>query len=220
MTNAVAQITNSVSPINGLDVVNAVNGFYSSAFSHTVWLLGILIGLIGIVVPAAYYFLQSRQLALKEKILSEHLENEVSKLGATLRKTNLEFLEEKQKATQVEFEKLEANITSELHFAKGGICLVQANAFLSAGDHKTALQSFTWAIDQFSKVPSAVQIQTCLRAVIEGVLPLLKKNDFIDSESTDHLNKIIELTKEIKAKGLLNEKIDELNKAWAEAKKR
>jgi hypothetical protein len=27
MTNLVAQLTNSISPINGLDVVNAVNGF-------------------------------------------------------------------------------------------------------------------------------------------------------------------------------------------------
>ena len=224
MTNAVVQITNSTSPINGLDVVNAVNKFYSSAFNHTVWLLGILIGLFGVVVPVAYYFLQNRQLELKEKALekslSEYLKQEVAKLGEALRKENNNSLKIEHNATQQRFSQLEKNINADIAGAKGGIFHVQGNTALQAGHYVEALKSFTRAVEHFLEGDLLENVQMTLHIMIDKILPKLSKNDFATPKIISESQCCLKTARNAESHNLLNGDIDRLEKVLAEAQAR
>ena len=131
MTNELITVTNVVSrEISGLDVVNSVNGFYSTAFDHILWLLGTLILLLGIVVPLVFYFFQKRQLALKEKALSEELESQFAQLSQALKKENADFFSNEKIALKKEIERLEMEAQKQMSFVAAGICSVQANIYL------------------------------------------------------------------------------------------
>jgi hypothetical protein len=209
MTNAVSNITNSPASINGLDVVEKVNGFYTTAFDHAfsqiLWLLGILIVLLGIIVPVVYYFLQNRQLALKEKALTEYLEKEVSKLGDSFREKNQIFLDG-----------LEKKLKGEILHAKAGVCLVQGNSYLRAGQKKNALSSYAWVLTLFTQAPDLKQVQASLRFQAEQVFPKVNKNDF-DTDISAQFNEAIKLISEIKAGGLLDVDFEKYKKEFAAA---
>ena len=218
MTNAVAQATNSLSPINGLDVVNAVNGFYSSAFNHTIWLLGALLTILGFAVPAIYYFLQKRQLALKEKALFDRLEKEVVNLGESLRQANINFLTEQKTAMEDRFEVLESKINTEAAMAGGRSFHLQGNAQKDKGLFESALESYMLALEYYCKAKRLNAAQRVMRLITKVVLPEMKAKQFSE-ENIQHLNRALESATNLKS-DLLNTDIDELKKALADAKNR
>jgi len=213
MTNAVAQITNPVSPINGLDVVNAVNGFYSTAFNHTVWLLGALMTILGFVVPVFYFALAKWQLKLREQKLLEALEKR-------LLEANAKFMEDDKAIFKRTFEILESQTKKELWIAQGGIYHLQGNIQLDAGNNVDSAFSFTEAIRFYSMAGELKFVQQMLGVLTTGTLPKLKKSDFNSSELKAEFQDAVTIPGKIEAKGLLDVSIEKLKNAIATAQLR
>ena len=227
MTNAVLEITNSVAPINGLEVVKQVNDFYTSsfgyAFNHIFWLLTGMLTLLGIAVPAAYYFLQNRQLELKEKALektlNEYLKQEIANIDESLHKEIQKLLKAEREEMQQKFDKLKKNTNDNLARANAGIFHVQGLAAFNAGDHLEALKSFTRAIEFFLAGDLLEHVQLTMTN-IKNNLPKLSKKDFSDPKIMSELHAALETTKKAQPHNLLNNDIKQLEKALAAAQAR
>jgi hypothetical protein len=207
MTNTVAQITNSVSPINGLDVVNAVNGFYSGAFTNIAWLLGILVTLFGIAVGAIYYLIQNLQLKLQKEKLEKKFTADFEELKTNLREENQRIIDG-----------LGKKLKAEVQHAKAGICLVQGHFYLEKGNKKDALESYFLTIRYFSQTTDFKQLQGTLQYVT-GILADFSKSH-ISSEAIKRYEIAMESIGKIESKGLLDIDIEKIKKALAEAQKR
>lgn len=225
MTNALLTSTNTVvSNINGLEVVKQVNDFYSAAFDRAfgqiIWLLGILIGFLGIIVPLVYYFLQKRQLALKEQILTQRLQKEVEQLSESLSKTSKSFFEAERISITEKFNKLEAELQIKSSEAEASVFHLQGNMESGKGHFTAALRSYCSATKHYVKSGNLKCVQQMLGALKEFVLPKLKKTDFDDPEITSRLNKVLSEAENIQCQKLLDTRIEEVKKALAAAQKR
>ena len=209
MTNAVEQITNSISPINGLDVVNAVNGFYSSAFNHTIWLLGILITILGFAIPAVYFVLARIQLKIREKKLEEKFETkfrELEKAG--------------KNALKQEFERIEKDAKNKMVLLEGSLFYVLGNTQCEKGDYKGVLTHFAKTLKKAVEAECPQSFQVMIRFVTENVLPKMKKQDFENLNAETEFNEALDSGYKIPASNLLDLDIEEAKKSLAAAKAR
>jgi len=222
MTNAVEQITNPVSPINGLDVVNAVNGFYSSAFVHTCWLLGILITILGIAVPTAYYLLQNRQLKLKERSIEDNLvksiESKVTAARKSLSEENTKSLAQEMQKVMQKFGDLDQQTNRKLNFAVAGILQVQGNILSEKNEHFESVKSYLSAVKTFSIATAVESVRSNLLMATEQ-LSGVNKQDFEDGSLTKLANEAIEQIAELD-EVLLNDDVKKFKESLSEASNR
>ena len=195
VTNFVTVVsTNAQSGISGLDVVNQVKDFFSTAYTQTIWLLGSLITILGFAIPAVYFWLAKIQLKIREKKLAEQLKKDFEEFG----------------------KKLENTLKAEIHDAKGGVCFVQGKYFLQSGDKKNALKSFIAMVDNFAMAATDFKnLQGSVR-YLTGELEDFNKED-VSLEAANLFNKIIGPISKIQSGGLLDEDIEKLKNAFAEA---
>jgi len=220
MTNAIPEITNSPVAINGLDVVKKVNDFYATSFNHILWLLGVLIALLGIVVPVVYYFLQKRQLTLSEKIIIEGQKRDFEELEKKLKQESAQFQEAQRELAKKEFEQLESKINRRISFALGGLYMLQANFERERKSFRTAFESYIDGIEKFAEGLHLKAVQQNLRLATDKTLPELNKNHFRDEALAKKAATVIESVQKIEAKGLLDVDIRNFQKALANAQER
>ena len=207
MTNAVAQITNSVSPINGLDVVNAVNGFYSSAFNQIGWFLGILLTILGFAVPAFYYALAKWRMKIEVTQIEKKFE------------TKFEELEKAGKnAIKQEFERIEKDAKNKMILLEGSLFYVLGNMSCEKGDHNGALTHFAKTLKKAVQAECAQSFQVMVRFVTENVLPKMKKQDFENLNAETEFNEALDSGYKIPASNLLDFDIEAAKKSLAAAK--
>ena len=200
-------ITNAQPSSGGTDVVNSVNGFYSSAFTHTCWLLGILLTILGFAIPAAYFVLAKIQLKLREQKLIEQLKREIEETGKKLQTENSN-----------NFDALEKKLKTEIRHAKAGVCLVQGHFFMESGHKKPAIESYIATIKNFALTPDFKQLQGTLEC-LAGALKTCNRED-ITSEAAEAFPKIIESVGKIEVNGLLDTEVKNLKKEFKEAQER
>ena len=205
MTNAIAQITNSISPINGLDVVNAVNGFYSSAFNHTIWLLGILLTILGFAIPAVYFVLARIQLKIREKKLEEKFAQKFEALRKNL-----------QAETEEKFKALETLIKKEAHAATSRLFYVAAKNSEDEGRFKEALNLDVQAIEYGVLSSNFTGVQSFIRHTTKNVLPKMNKEHFSNVEFVSGIEAVIKSAGA--ADPLLKIDVDAFNAALEKAK--
>jgi hypothetical protein len=219
MTNTIP-ITNSIQPINGLDVVEQVDKFYSTAFDHLLWTLGTLILLLGVVVPLAFYFFQKRQLTLKEKALAEELKSQFANSEAALRKENADFLAQEKIVLKQAIDNLQNELNSKINDTCGVIFAMQGNIFLEKGMQQAAFDFFSKTLRYAVDTQNPVSVQGTLRFLTIQALPKMAKNHFADEAAVIRFKNAIEDASKMKSNGLLNADIQEIRKAFAEAQKR
>jgi len=219
MTNAVAQITNSVSPINGLDVVNAVNGFYSGAFTNIAWLLGILVTLFGIAIGAIYYLLQNLQLKLQKEKLEKRFAADFAVLEKTLREKTLNLFESEKMALRQELVRMENELTQKNKNTMAGVFYLAAETQFRSGNIKGALMGYAQALESVVEGKALTSIQSLLKHLTVEILPTLTKKDFKDESIKNSFDKALELTAKLKEQ-LLGSDIEDVKKALVEAQKR
>jgi tetratricopeptide (TPR) repeat protein len=208
MTNAVAQqITNPVSPINGLDVVNAVNGFYSSAFNHTIWLLGSLLTIFGFAIPAVYFVLAKIQLKIREKMLEVKFTQKFEALAKSL-----------QEETEKKFKVLETAIEKEAQISNAKIFYIAGKIMQDAGTFKEALDAYVQAIGSAVQSSDLERVQKFIRYATNHVLPEMNKENFSDAQFVSAIEAIIKSAGAVDP--LLKIDVDAFNAALEKAKNR
>jgi hypothetical protein len=220
MTNAVLETTNSPAAINGLDVLDKVNGFYSIAFDHILWLLGTLILLLGIVVPVAFYFFQKRQLVLKEQMLTEKMEKEFEQRGKALNDLIKESFQKEKAKIAEKLAELEAQLKVNTAEALGATFHIQGNNQSDGGFYALAIGSYAGAIDEYKKAGNWKCVQQMLNLITIHNLPQMNKDSFVDNQVIDQINYAVSTAKEISCNGLLDVSIENLKKALMEAQRR
>ena len=223
MTNAVLEITNSPIAVSGLDVIKQVNDFYSisfdRAFTQILWLLGILIGLLGIVVPVIYYFLQKRQLELKEDELTQHFEKKMLVLEESLKKEiGLAFDDQKTKSKEA-FEKLENKTIRMFSKAEAKVLQVQGNLTFSQQRFGISLDSLHRALENYIQCSELKFVQQILKFITGSLLPQMNKAHF-EEFNIEAFEKTLSKVGEINCDGLLDKDVVLVKKALADAQKR
>jgi hypothetical protein len=190
-----------------LDVVNAVNGFYSSAFVHTCWLLGILLTIFGFAIPAVYFVLAKIQLKLREQKLITHLKKDFDESVKKLQKENAE-----------KFETLEKKLKADIKHAKAGILLVQGHFYMESGQKKPAIESYIGTVKNFALTTDFKQLHRGLENLAEALKTCSRAD--ITSEAAVTFPAVIELVSKVEANGLLDTEVEKLKKAFTEAQER
>lgn len=112
-------------PITGLDVLNNVNTFYNSAWGNLIWVVGIILGIGGVVLPILIQLWQKRTLKLNEDELRKEITLAVNSAKDELKDTiNKSIIETKKEIdisisesinlSKIEIDDIIENVKSEI----------------------------------------------------------------------------------------------------------
>ncbi|WFC12715.1 hypothetical protein [Aeromonas salmonicida] len=161
-----------------LTILEKLNQFYSSSFSHLVTITTGLLAFVGVVVPILITFYQNRQFkqeqshifkALEENKLElvKHIENEVSRI----------FELEKKKIGK-EIAMLRDELIKESQQSKGGAFFIQANSLFERSKFSRSIESYINAIQCFINADDELNLQRASNMLLERCLPKTWKGDF------------------------------------------
>jgi hypothetical protein len=221
VTNVVTLMATNAQPsIGGLDVVNAVNTFYSGAFTSISWLLGILVTFFSLVLGAIYYLIQNLQMKLQKEKLEKKFVADFESLEKKLRENILTSLSDEKAGLEKKFKELEARIEISTLQSKASTFALMGKIASDSKEYTSAFNAFVKSIDASANANKAEAAQRSLRLLTKKILPLMNKGHFSGSEHIKIVDMLLKSCEAINSNSLLSMDISDFKKELDEAKKR
>lgn len=193
-----------------LEILDKVNGFYSSAFSQLVTITLGLIAFIGVFVPILTTYYQSRTMRIERETLEEYFLNRIKNI-----RNEIEVeLEQKILSSLGEFEK-----DQERKFERviAGVFHVQANFQIDRKSYKNATKSAISAIESCIKSKDELNLQSGIKLLLERCLPNLSaEQDIYVNELDTALTRVIKEVNSINENGRYQATLHNLEKVRRE----
>jgi len=162
-------------------VLEAVNAFYSDAFSNLITLTVAVMGLGGVVIPIVVYLIQFSYFRVEQDRIKSQIEDTIKKETEEMR---LELLAKNQEDMLNLEKKLYDELTSKLDqkmtAINGGVYHVQGVISLNEKSYGQATVDFVTAATLSIKGKDEMNGRKELNILIEQCLPNLYNSDFDD----------------------------------------
>jgi len=189
-----------------LEVLNKVDSFYASSFSHLITITLGLVAFLGVFVPVLTTYYQNRNTKLEKENLEVFIEN---KLSTIRQEVAFEIRDELLK----NFESFEEKQKEELERVVGGICYVQANHQISQSEFKGAANSILGSISSCIKAKDECNLQRGLNMLANICLPNISSADDSDLEVLEEkIHKLRSDIKSLNSNGRYTDSINEIEK--------
>lgn len=206
-------------------IINNLNSLYSGAMSQVITYTAIIIGVVGIIIPALSILFQWRSLRAEKKSLEKDIQEGIDNAKASIRADLIAemkeqiSIEEKKLTSRMEskFEKLEQGIEC----STASIFFLQGKLQLDANLHAEALKDYCVAARHFLTGGDYVNGQRALNMVINDCLPKINKVEYDEDaeEAINTLSKFLE-GDQINTNRQFHDRIDVLKKESKKAKLR
>jgi hypothetical protein len=195
-----------------LDVLNKVDAFYNSAWEKLIFFAGILVAMVGIIIPILFNWLQNRTLRIHESTIKNELENDFAKKLKEVEKTLTESVETKmsEKLKGIEF-----NIEIKNQIAQGGIFLLQGARNFRDGIFKQAVLDYCNSGTCYLHANDLITLLRINKAIPVTIAKLSKADLASLQEEEDQPNKYIAELKEKNEKGLFSDILKEIQREVA-----
>jgi hypothetical protein len=198
-TNLVIYATNSItvvttnfvsSDITGLEVVNKVNGLYSSVFNHFLVMMAIMGAVVGGVIPVLLERKQRREGRLQQKQMDEKFKLQLEKAQKNTDEKITKLDTEKQ-AIEKSLKETEGRIEKKLASLKGLIAHTDAITSFKEKNFPNALKSGVTAARSYLSGEEKINSQRILNLIIR-CLEKLTKAQVQETELAERLSKLNE----------------------------
>ena len=170
-----------------LEILKALNEFYSNAFDQLINLAIAIFGLGGIALPITINYFQRKSLENERDSLKIELQDTINQYQNDL-KENIEkkFDEEKEKIT--------IKINEQVEGVRGITFFQQAIRNTNEKKYINAAKSYYWTIGPLFSSKDEGNVRIALNNLQSSVLPFLYKKDYEENEDLcDSMDSLIEL---------------------------
>jgi hypothetical protein len=168
-----------------LQIIDKINGFYSTSFSQLITITIAILGFSGIVLPIIIQFMQNRTFRIEQKFLQVQIDQEI-KLATAELKTEISNLFTKEKETiqaqlKAELSLLKTSMENKFNVAQAGTFFIQAVNKNEKKQFAVAARDYAFAAEMFLKGLDDLNGQRAIKGLIEVALPKIDSSSF-DSE--------------------------------------
>lgn len=158
-----------------LEVLNAVNTFYSQSFSQLITITVAVLAFVGVVMPILFSMYQKRLFKIEHKEIEHKLritiESEFEEKMAQLNKQRLEELQ----AQKDEFNVLKNNLDRKFNKLEGALLHVQA---VNSNGTVSAYRDFMDSAISYIYGHENLNLRRVMNQIIEDCLPKISVSDF------------------------------------------
>ncbi|HEX3800732.1 MAG TPA: hypothetical protein VH413_18710 [Verrucomicrobiae bacterium] len=220
MTNIIPEITNAITPINGLDVVKQVNDFYSTSFTQLLVFFSIVSTIGCVVIPILAQWYQKNQLKIREKELALELKRLVEeKTKKFVAEMDKKFEEEKKTIAS----SLAENVTlieKRATKAEGYVFQLQGNGNIERGDYVQSCIDYLAAARSYCKCNNGSNLPTILNILSDKILPKLNMEQLKEDGLSESIAYQLEEVSKTNHNGFLDVLLIKTNEAFRKAKER
>ena len=163
-------------------IINNLNSLYSGAMGQVITYTAIMIGIVGILIPALSVIYQWRSLKSEKKSLEKDIHDDIENAKLSIRNdivaeiNKLIALEEKALTSRME-EKFKV-LDKKLECAKANSFHIQGNEQIKTGFHALAASDLCIATESYLRGEDEVNGQRTLRILLEKCLPKIDKTQY------------------------------------------
>jgi hypothetical protein len=163
-------------------IISNLNSLYSGAMSQVITYTAIIIGVVGILIPALSILFQWRSLKAEKKSLEKDIQEGIDNAKASIRADLITEMKE-----QISIEEVKLTSSMELKFKKldegierstASIFFLQGKIQLNTGNHAAAFIDYCVASRRFLTGNDYVNGQRALEAAIENCLTKINKEEY------------------------------------------
>ena len=232
----IAATTNTTTP-DVIDIIQKVDAFYNSSWIHLMYIVVIMFGMVGIVVPLFIQWIQTKTLKKEKEEIKATLASEINiklKDQIDLESNNQkEIIQSHFKEHETKIEQLTEMLKNELKsniektrldFEKkindvfGGVFHVQGNMLIAREMYKDATDSFIIAGIYYCQCETEENLVRTIASLKNSCIPRLNKKLIEDDPLFQkQFDKLIKKINDINRGGRYTDDINQLKKLFREA---
>jgi hypothetical protein len=166
-----------VTEISGLDVLNQVDQFYSSAMDRLLWIIGTAAGVVIIVIPIILTVIQSRMLERERKGLLRETKQEAL---AAMEVRIQEIIEEQSERHEKALSQVQENMDAEIAGVEALSYHLQGAIYLRDGQSGEALLNFVNAARGQLRGKKYARLRRVLGYIVNDVMKIADAKDYKD----------------------------------------
>ena len=170
-------------PLQPLEVLQYVNGFYSESFTQLITLFGVLCGLVGIVIPILYWVVQKRFFKAENQEIKNSIQKELrEEYNLEIKKISEVYLK-KEKEYEDKILGMEKKLVKEIEKVSAGVYYVQGNMLIESSRFLGGFMSFLKAgrgaiISDNEKI-----LKQVIKVITKTCLPGINKSQLNNEEN-------------------------------------
>lgn len=177
-------------------IINNLNSLYSTAMGQVITYSAIIIGLVGIIIPALSILFQWRSLKAEKKSLEKDIKEGIENAKLSIRNDLIKEMKEQisieEKALLSRIDEKFSALDKKIESAMASIFFLQGKSQLDSENYAKAVDDFCIAAKGFIKGDSEVNGQAALENIIEHCLPSINKTEYEEEEVEGKINPLIE----------------------------
>lgn len=207
-------------------IINNLNSLYSGAMGQVITYSAIIIGLVGIIIPALSILFQWRSLKAEKKSLEKDIQEGIDNAKASIRADLIAEMKEQisieEKALTSRMESKFNVLDKEIECATASIFFLQGKSQLDSKKYAEALKDYCVAARRFLVGNNDLNGQRALNVALDDCLPKINKTEYEEAgveEAIDTLTTYLSLN-EVNVNGRFYDKITSLKRESKKAKLR
>lgn len=176
-------------------IINNLNSLYSTAMGQVITYTAIIIGLVGVIIPALSILFQWRSLKAEKKSLEKNIQEGIDNAKVAIRHDLIVEMKEQisieEKALTLRMEEKFKVLDNKIECAKASVFFLQGRSHLDAGFCARATGDYCIAAESFIIGEEEVNAQAALEVIIEDCLPKINKTGYEEFEIEKKVNDLI-----------------------------
>ncbi len=197
-----------------LEIISAVNSFYSQSFNQLITITLGFLAFAGVLMPILLAWFQKRLFKIEQKeiesIIAERMNDVEERLNDRINNNILTKASEQNLLLEQLDSKLEKNVAHAL----AGVLHVQGLMLLNNNNYWFAFSSFTRAAIENIKANNEGKLRTVLRLILHSCLPNMGKQNYVDGEYEDSFNELIKTLSNFNTNSAYSDEIRYLSKGY------
>jgi hypothetical protein len=167
-------------------IIDNLNTLYSGAMSQLITYTAIIIGVVGLLIPAISIIFQWRSLKSEKESLERNIQDGINNAKVTIRNDLIMEMREQIKIEETKLTSLmEAKfkeLEKQIDCATASTFFLQAGANFNAKSYADAIVDYSIASKRFLQGDDELNGQTALSAIIGECLPKINKTEYENKE--------------------------------------
>lgn len=178
-------------------IINNLNTLYSGAMGQVITYTAIVIGMVGILIPALTALYQWRSLNSEKKNLEKDIQDSIEKAKLSIRNDLIREMKEQisieEKALTSRMNEKFNRLNEQIEFATASIFFLQGVAHIESKRYTQAIDDFSIACNRFIKGEAEVNVQASLTNIIDQCLPKITNKQYEDEDIEEKVNSLIKI---------------------------
>ena len=190
-----------------LDILKAVDDFYRSAWDKLIIYTGILVAVVGVIIPILFTWLQNRTQRIREEAIKNELENALDTKLKEIEGKLTSSIEEKLREKSTEIEK---KIENKLEIVEAYAIHIQGDNRFNQKLYKLSLHDYIVVGIKYLKTKDYLHLGRANNGIKDSIKLMIKEEFEANQSENSELSTYISLLEEKNENGILTDFISTL----------